>query len=150
MNALNELGKQFLACKEKDAELKKLQKENDAEWNAIEEQMIELMVQEGIKSQKVDGIGNIILSTSEFFSVTADKKPGFFEYLKESGNDGILKLDVNAQTLKSFLDQHFDELVQALVSEGSDEMDAKTNVRNMLIDKGCGVFTKRGVSIRKV
>lgn len=151
-------------------EIKKLA---EAEEEA-ENELIEALIEAGTKSISIEGVGRLTLSRSTYPSVNAAGKPTFFEYLKEAGHGGLLKLDVNPQTLQSFLKKHVVEIQQQLSSEGLsdyqaeilnqgakeqyhgvkagtviDEMDAEEMARDILIAKGAAMFTKRGISLVK-
>jgi hypothetical protein len=143
-----ELGKQFKEFKKRDSELKAEMKILDEKWSACEEQLLEAMVEEGVKSVTIENVGMLSMRTTNFLSVTADNKPSFFEYLQESGNSGLLKLDVHAATLKSFLDGHLEKLVQEKKDAGIDEMEARSEALEFLKSKGAGYFTKRGVALK--
>ena len=97
-----ELGKQFKEFKKKEAELKAELKLLNEQWQTCENELLEAMTEEGVRSVTIENVGMLSMRTTNFLSVTADNKPSFFEYLHESGNAGLLKLDVHAATLKSF------------------------------------------------
>ena len=143
-----ELGKAFKAFKEQDQILKKQMKDLSAQWTACELELIEAMVDEGVKSVNVEGIGTLTMRTTNFMSVTGEQKPQFFEYLQESGNGGLLKLDVHAATLKSFLDDHLEKLIEDKKAAGRDDMDARSEALEFLKSKGAGFFTKRDIALK--
>lgn len=143
-----ELGKQFKELKRQHAEISNDLKVIATEWTEVENSLIEAMVEEGVKSVNLDGVGMFTVRTTNFLSVTADKKAGFFEYLQESGNGGLLKLDVHPATLKSFLSEHLQFLTQEKIAAGMDEMEAKNEALSTLESKGAGFFTKRDIAMK--
>lgn len=150
-NQITELVKNFKALKEKSEDASKQLKEINSEWDVCESELLDAMVNEGMSSVKVEGIGQASFSTKNYLSVTADNKPQFFQYLKESDNDGILKLDVNPRTLGAFLDSHLEQLIEDNTQTNTEECDPIT-ARNTAIDflksKGVSAFMKRTLSFR--
>jgi hypothetical protein len=119
-----ELGKKFAECKKESEELtKKLKAANEA-WDAVEKELLEVMLDAQVNSIDIEGVGRLTMSRSSYPSVNAAAKPQFFDYLKDSGNGGLLKLDVNPQTLNAFLKKHIEELRTQLISNGLNEMQA--------------------------
>lgn len=115
---LKPLAKQFGDLKRLHEALKACLDEVAEHWDECEKQLIEHMIDEGVSSIKIEGYGNFILSRSTYPNVNAANKPQFFEYLKASGNEGLLKLDVPTNTLTAFLKKHVDELKKQFTEEG--------------------------------
>jgi hypothetical protein len=143
-----ELGKQFKEFKKKEAELKAELKLLNEQWQTCENELLEAMTEEGVRSVTIENVGMLSMRTTNFLSVTADNKPSFFEYLHESGNAGLLKLDVHAATLKSFLDGHLEKIIQDKKDAGLDDMEARSEALEFLKSKGAGYFTKRDVALK--
>lgn len=129
----------------KNEELKAIGKD----WTACETELLEAMVDEGVNSIKIDGVGLLSMRTKNYLNVNAANKPSFYEYLQASGNGGLLKLDVNPRTLTAFLGDHLQELIKAKVqAEGKDEIEARNEALEFLKSKGAAYFSERGISLR--
>lgn len=132
--------------KAKSEELKKI----DSEWTECETKLLEAFVDEGVNSVRLEGLGLFSMVTKNHLNVTAANKASYFEYLKATGNDGILKLDVNAKTNGAFLDSHLDTLIEGFMSEqGLDKVDARKVALEFLNKKGVSYFTEKRISVRK-
>ena len=59
--------------------------------------------EEGLKNFRLASGRGITTSTDLYVSVLADDKPTFMQWLRDSGQGGIIKEDVNPQTLKAFI-----------------------------------------------
>lgn len=141
--------KEFRALKDEYEEKNKALKELGDKWDEVEKELIQLMLDDCINSIDVDGVGKVSLATTSYLSVNAANKPQFFDYLQESGNGGLLKLDVHPKTLTSFLGEHRDNLVKDFMAKGFDEVDAKAKALEFLNEKGANYFVKRGIQLRK-
>lgn len=148
MSKISELAKQYREVEAQHEALSKQLKELSEKWTSIESKMMEAFIEEGINSVKLD-TGHFILNTKNYLSVTAANKEQYFEYLKASGNDGILKLDVNPRTNGAFLDRHVEELVTAKEAEGLNKIEARDKVLEFLKQKGVSYFSERRISVRK-
>ncbi len=121
------------------------------EWEETENALIAAMIEEGVNSVRLDGLGLFSLRTTNFLSVNAANKPGFFDYLKEVGHDSILKLDVNPRTLTAFLNEHLKELQSKLCNEkGIDDISARNEALEILNKRGASYFTKRDIALKGV
>jgi hypothetical protein len=151
MNAtINALALRFKELKEKSEEQSAILKKIDAEWSAVENDLMSEMALEGCSSVALEGIGKFSFSTKDYLSVTQEKKPGFIGYLKESGNGDLVKEDVNSATLSKFLSEHLDELSFKFEKEmGLGEHDARGRAREVLVARGCSIFEKKTLSFRK-
>ncbi len=118
-------------------------------WGECETELLEAMVEAGVNSVKLDGVGNFSMATKNFLSVTAAHKEEFFVYLKESGNAGLLKLDVNPATLKAFLSGHLEQLIRDRVNKGMNEVDARKEALELLNKRGASYHTERGIRMLK-
>ena len=58
---------------------------------------------EGIKNFRLASGRGITTTTDLYVSVNSANKPAFLEWLKDAGQGGLIKEDVNAQTLKAFI-----------------------------------------------
>ncbi len=119
------------------------------EWGECEVELLEAMVEDGVNSVKLEGVGNFSMATKAFLSVTAANKPSFFIYLKKTGNGGLLKEDVNSATLSSFLKDHLEQLVRDKVNSGKDEVDARKEVLEYLNKQGASYHTERQIRMLK-
>lgn len=138
----------YLARSESEAQADKLKTYNKARDEA-ESALLDAMVEEGVPSVTIDGLGLFSMTTTNYLSVTAAHKPDFYSYLKESGNGGLLKEDVNTRTLTSFLKGHLVEVTNKFVAEkGVDDFEAKKLALEFLKAKGADYFSERGISLR--
>jgi hypothetical protein len=148
--ALTQLAKEFAELKSKYDEQKELLEKIGLQWTDCENRLLDAMVEEGVSSLKIDGIGTLSMRTSNYLSVNAANKPGFYEYLQEAGHGGLLKLDVNPKTLTAFLKSHLDELIDKATQEGKDMLEARNHALEFLKNKGAAYFSKKEISLRKV
>lgn len=61
----------------------------------------ERMEDDGVDRISVAGIGRVSLTADMHVSVKADKKPGFYEWLRDNGRGDLLQENVNPSTLKA-------------------------------------------------
>jgi hypothetical protein len=173
-SGIKELARQFGDLKRAHEAIAALLSALGERWDENEKALIEHMIEEGISSVKIEGYGNFILSRSTYPNVNAANKPAFFEYLKASGNEGLLRLDVPTNTLTAFLKKHVEELKAQLTATGLtahqaqclstlpefsdaakgvghplDEMIAEDIAQAILKSQGAVMFTKTGISLRK-
>lgn len=142
------LASQFLELKKKSDFLSEELKKTNAEWEEVEKELLNAMVEEGTSSIRLEGMGLFSMRTRSFLSVNAANKPNFYEYLKESGNGDLLKLDVNPRTLTAFLKGHQETLESQYLNEGLDPVDARKKALEFLNQKGASYFSERGVSFK--
>lgn len=110
--------------------------------------LLELMVEEGVKSIKIDGVGLLSMKVTSYLSCTVANQEILYPYLRESGNGGLFKETINPKTLTAFLNEHLNELVRDRIGKGMDEVDARANALAFLSEKGASYFTDRGISLR--
>lgn len=127
--------------KTKEQELKEL----GNRWAECEIELINLMTEEGVGSLDLDDIGKFSIRTTNYLSVNAQNKEKFYEYLKESGNGSLLKLDVNPRTLTAFLKEHLETVAKSY----GEDFEAKNKALAFLNEKGASYFQKREVQFRK-
>lgn len=145
-----ELGRKFKELKEEHEKQSDILKQVGVRWDEAERDLLEAMVEEGVKSIEIAGLGRFTMRVTNYLSVNAANKEGFYEYLKEAGHGGLLKLDVNPKTLTAFLSQHFEELQKKYGDEaGLDMVDAREKALEFLKSKGAAYFTKRDISLTK-
>lgn len=148
-NNLVKLAHDFHAARAKCEELKTLLKEANAKKTQLELDLLEAMTDDEVSGVKIEGLGAFSMVTTNYLSVNAASKPNFFKYLKEAGHGGLLKEDVNTNTLTAFLKGHLAELTNKFVdSEGLSEFDASKKALEFLNKKGANYFSERGVSFR--
>jgi hypothetical protein len=63
---------------------------------------------EGLKNFRLASGRGITTTPEMFVSVLAGDKPAFIQWLKDSGQAGIVKEDVNPQTLKAFVKERIE------------------------------------------
>jgi hypothetical protein len=133
-----------LAYAEQEAALDQL----DEEWKDLTTKLQDLMIEEGVKSITIEGVGMLSMRTTSYPSVNAASKPVFFDYLKKTGNDSILKLDVNPRTLGAFLKEHSETLITERMKDGMDEVTAREAVQEELKKEGVAFFVKRDIALK--
>ncbi len=144
------LAKQFHSYKNQVKEMAEALKTLNAEWTAIESELLEAMVEEGVGSVKIDGLGNFILSTKTYLSLPAANRPQGYEYLKANGLGDIIKEYADPRTLGATLDLHFGNLVSQLQTNSElDIVDARKQAVELLNSKGFNYFSERTISLRK-
>jgi hypothetical protein len=149
MTRVNELCADFARLKQSYETIEEQLKAVNAEWTSVEEQLIEAMAEEGMNSIDLETLGKFSLKTTNYLSVNTANKEHFFEYLKESGNGGLLKLDVNPKTLTAFLGRHLEEIKDTLIStEELDSISAQEKALTFLKEKGANYFTKRAIALK--
>lgn len=144
-----EFAKEFKRLKDEHDELSAKLKEVSTAWDAVEAALLDAMVEEGVNSIDLDGIGKLSMRTENFLSVNSANTAQFYEYLKLSGNGALLKESVNPRTLTSWLKGHLAELIEQAQNNGVDIVEARENALQFLNAKGASYFTKRGISLRK-
>lgn len=145
---VTQLAKEFARLKEEHEKAGEAVKRLADEWNTVETQLLEAMVEEGVNSVSVVGCGLFSLTTKNYLSVKAENKSGFFDYLRQTGNEGLLKLDVNPRTLSAFLKEHLEELVAKAVSTGQDAIDARNHSLEALKNVGASYFSDRTIRFK--
>lgn len=145
---ITDLAKKYYELKQKSNEASEALKLINAEWDEAEKALLEAMVEEGVSSTKIEGLGNFILSTKTYLSLNAANKEQGYQYLKDSGNGSLLQEYVNPRTLGSFLDVHLAAKVSALLATGLDIVDARREAIEQLGKNGFSYFTDRKISLR--
>lgn len=146
-----ELAKRYRELEAKHIVQSDVLKEIGDEWSAIEAKMLESMVDEGVNQIRLPGIGLFSLSTRNFLSVTVANKEKYIEYLENTGNDGLLKVDVNPKTNGAFLDKHLAQLIQEKIDSGECDnvVEGRKKVLEFLNQHGVSYFSERKISVRK-
>lgn len=144
-----ELSRKFKLLKQQSEEQAEKLKAVNKEWADCEEQLLAAMVEEGVNSVDIAGVGKLSMRTENYLSVTAANTESFYLYLKESGNGALLKESVNPRTLQAWLKQHFiDVQAKFIETKGLDEISARDEALKFLNQKGANYFTKRGIALR--
>ncbi len=143
------LGKQFRKFKDEYKEKEDALKALGNEWEECEKQLLDAMVEEGVNSINIEGVGLLSMRTENYLSVNAANTGFFYTYLKESGNGGLLKEYVNPRTLTTFLKEHLELKINEIKdAKGIDEFDARKEALDFLQTKGAAYFSKKSVSLR--
>jgi hypothetical protein len=146
---ITSLARQYAEAKKRHDDQKSALDAISLEWTEIENQLLEAMVEEGVKSVLIDGLGLFSMATTSYLSVNAANKPLFYPYLKDSGHGSLLKEEVNPRTLTAFLKEHLVEVTRRYEEQGMDGIDARNEALKFLSDKGASYFTKREVRMTK-
>jgi hypothetical protein len=149
MSKLSDIAKRYYELQEKSEATAKVLKEINTEWTGVEAEMLEMLVEEGVNTIKLAEYGTFMMKTTNILSVNIADKPRMFEYLKESGNGGLIKEDVASATLTAFLGKHYTELSNKYIQNGLDEIEAGKVALEFLNKKGANYFTKRGISLKR-
>lgn len=148
---ITDLAKKYSEIQDKSKAQAEVAKAINAEWTECEAELLEAMVEEGVKSLNIDGVGMIMMRTTTRLSVNIAEKPILFKYLEDIGSSGILKLDINPKTLASWLDSHLAELINKEVANGKDMVDAREAAIQFLHEKaGASYFSKREIALKRV
>jgi hypothetical protein len=75
---------------------------DDLEDHLSHEDVPDAFKRSGIKTVTVDGVGRVNVAYKWGCSIVDGKKPESFEWLRDTGNGGIIIETINAQTLASF------------------------------------------------
>ena len=97
---MRELAEELAALRTQKDELAKQKKEVEEKLDALEAKIIEKLLQDGISTVILNGIGRITLSTQSFPRIKDQTK--FYAYLRESGAGDIIKETVHSQTLRGY------------------------------------------------
>lgn len=146
---ITKLATKFKELRAQSEEQTKALKELNLEWEAVEKELLEAMAEEGVRSVDIEGLGKFYMTTKNYLSVNIANKPSFYDYLQESGNGNLLKLDVNPRTLTAFLKGHLEELISQKVQGGLDQIEARNQALEFLNKKGASYFVDRGVSFKE-
>ena len=148
-NKLVELGIKFKKFKDDYKEKEDALKLLGNEWEECERELLDAMVEEGVNSIDIDGVGKLSMRTENYLSVNTANTPFFYSYLKESGNGALLKEYVNPRTLTSFLKEHLElKTAEIAAQKAIDEFDARKEALDFLQGKGAAYFSKKSVSLR--
>lgn len=149
MSDVNELAKKFAELKYSvDAKKKELAEINE-QWDEVERELMDAMVEEGTNSIGVDGIGLFSLRTKNYMSVNSANHFAFFQYLREHGHGSLIRDYVPPATLTSFLKEHQAELEGKYVAEGMDQIDARNKAIDYLKTKGAACFSEKQIALTK-
>lgn len=144
-NLLVEKAKEYFALKTEHDDLSAKLKTVAEKWDAVEVELMQLLIEEGVNSIKLDGLGAFTLATRNFFNVTKENEESFYQYLKDTGNGGLLREYVNPRTLSTFLNSHFERIKETY----GEDFEAKDKALDFLKQKGASVFEKKTISFRK-
>ena len=97
---MRELVEEFAELRAKKEEFAKQTKEVNEKLDALQERIIEAMVNDGISTVIFNGIGRITLSVSQFPRVKNSDQ--FFNYLRSCGHGDIIKETVHSSTLRGY------------------------------------------------
>lgn len=145
---LVESAKKFAMHRKLYDEYTRILKDNNTAWDACELELVAAMVEEGVTSVALEGMGNFVLRRDNMTSVAADNKPRVFEYLRESGNGALLKEDVTPQTLKAWIKSHISELADGYRQQGLPEIEKSYEQQaiEFLGNKGITFFRKTSIT----
>ncbi len=74
-----------------------------AELETLEAALIEEMLQEGITSMRIEGVG--MLTVNNKLAAKIVDKEKFFEWLRQTDRESLIKRDVNYMTLQAFANE---------------------------------------------
>lgn len=136
MNMMNELATKLKALRDKKEELAEATKQNNADIEATELELSNLMIEEGNDGFELNGY-KFTLQYKDIFSSTVDKRPALIEALKLHGidRDEIITETIPAPKLNSIMKSIYEENGEELPEE---------------FEGIVTTFTKQGVGVRKV
>ena len=136
MNTMNELAAKLKALRDKKEELAEATKQNNADIEATELELSNLMIEEGNDGFELNGY-KFTLQYKDIFSSTVDKRQALIEALKLHGIDReeIITETVPAPKLNSIMKSIYEENGEELPEE---------------FEGIVTIFTKQGVGVRKV
>lgn len=136
METMNELAARLKSLKDAKTELAEATKKNNAEIEAVELELSNLMIEEGNDGFELNGY-KFTLQYKDMFSSTVDKRDDLIEALKMHGIDReeIITETVPAQKLNS--------IMRSIYESNGDELPEE-------FDGIVSIYTKQGVGVRKV
>jgi len=136
MNTMNELASKLKALRDAKDELAEATKKNNAEIEAVELELSNLMIEEGNDGFELNGY-KFTLQYKDIFSCTVEHRPELIEALKLHGidRDEIITETIPAPKLNS--------IMKSIYAENGDELPEE-------FDGIVTTFTKQGVGVRKV
>lgn len=136
METMNELAVRLKSLKNAKTELAEATKKNNAEIEAVELELSNLMIEEGNDGFELNGY-KFTLQYKDMFSSTVDKRDDLIEALKMHGIDReeIITETVPAQKLNSIMRSIYESNGEELPEE---------------FDGIVSIYTKQGVGVRKV
>jgi len=100
---LTEMVKQLRTLKDEKEQLAAREKEINKSIRSLTEQQIpEYMDDNEIEKVSVEGVGTVFLQTKVYANVKAENKEAFYEWLRETGNEALIKEYVFPATLNAF------------------------------------------------
>jgi len=78
----------------------------------LENELPALMEDQEISKFAVDGIGTIFLRTEVYSYVRSDDRPKFYDWLRETGNEGLIVPYVHPATQKAFIKEQLEDGVE--------------------------------------
>ena len=148
-NQIVALAEKFRALEAQATEASNRLKELNSEWIAVEAELLEAMVEEGVKSVSIEGLGMFSMKVTPILNTTIATKVMALSYLKKTGNDSIIREDVPAQTLTAFWRTHLQELIDLRTKNGMHEVDARREaIEYLKQNAGVSSYEKRGISVR--
>jgi len=149
MSDVNLLGKKFADLKAKADEIKGELKGVNEEWDEVEKDLIQAMIDEGTNSIGIEGIGLFSLRTKNYLSVNKANELKFYAYLRQAGHGSLIRDYVNPATLSAFLKEHQAEIEGKLVAQGLDQIDARDKAIDFLKEQGAAVFSDKTIALTK-
>lgn len=136
METMNELAARLKSLKDAKTELAEATKRNNAEIEAVELELSNLMIEEGNDGFELNGY-KFTLQYKDMFSSTVDKRDDLIEALKMHGIDReeIITETVPAPKLNSIMRSIYEENGEELPEE---------------FDGVVTIYTRQGVGVRKV
>lgn len=136
MNTMNELATKLKALRDKKEELAEATKQNNADIEATELELSNLMIEEGNDGFELNGY-KFTLQYKDIFSSTADKRPALIEALKLHGID---REEIITETIPA---PKLNSIMKAIYEENGEELPEE-------FDGIVTTYTKQGVGVRKV
>ena len=136
MNTMNELATRLKALRDKKEELAEATKQNNADIEATELELSNLMIEEGNDGFELNGY-KFTLQYKDIFSSTVDKRPALIEALKLHGID---REEIVTETIPA---PKLNSIMKSIYEENGEELPEE-------FDGIVTTYTKQGVGVRKV
>lgn len=135
LQMMDETIQQMINKKHEYEEQDKILKALGAEWDALEQKVIQLLTASNKKSYKLDGVANVSMSMRTSYKVpsTPENKVKLFDYIERNhGREALLQLQgINSNTLNAWAKKEFESGVMSI-----DGLDQPTITPRLSVTKG--------------
>ena len=147
---IKEIAQRFKDCEDRWEVATAGLKAVNMEYEALQEELLEAMVAEGVNSVELDGVGICKLETRNYLSLTKANEAAFFQYLRDNGQGGLIQDTVNAATLKAFMDEDLDRRIRLFTDAGLNLIEAREKALAEIKELGISAFSKKKVNFKAI